>query len=89
METIDGMYDLNDTESAIQSKEAEGFEMKTLRAGAQPPPTNEADFKDLPAGELPDDFHLTLGNVPTGKEEVWSGTIYVQGKLKAAKGYRG
>ncbi|MBI4326238.1 MAG: hypothetical protein HY674_13385 [Chloroflexi bacterium] len=88
MEMIDGNYSLPETESAIQAQEAAGRELTSLRAGTSAPPTNEADFKDLPAGEMPADFHLTSGVIPKGKKKVWSGSIYVKGKRQKAKGYR-
>jgi hypothetical protein len=89
MQTIDGSYSLVETESAIQEQEAAGQELTTLKAGAATPPANEADFKDLESGEMPEDFHLTQGKIPTGKKPVWSGKIYVKGKLQSATGYRG
>src|SRR5882672_653721 len=88
MHTLDGNYSLAETESAIQAKEAAGRELTKLRVGNTNPPTNEADFNNLPGGKRPDDFKLTLQNVPVGKSQVWAGEIYVKGKVQKAKGYR-
>ena len=87
METFDGNYTLAETESAIQEQEAAGRKLTDLKKGSASPPTNEADFKNV--DDVPDDFHLTLGKIPSGKKEAWSGSIYVEGKSKSAKGYRG
>jgi hypothetical protein len=86
-ETIDGTMTLEDQESAIQFKEAKGYELKSLKAAAGNPPTNEAEFKKLD-DDLPDLFKLVQGAVPDDKEEVWSGTIYVEGKKQKAAGFR-
>jgi len=85
-ETIDGNNTLSQTESAIQLKESNAFEMKELAMGEANPPTNKAKFEGV--GDIPADFHLTKGAIPAGKKEVWSGTIYVKGKQTQAKGYR-
>lgn len=85
---MDGNYSLEDTESAIQEQEASGREMTTLQAGDSNPPTNEVDFKDLDAGEMPDELHLTPGKIPPGQKQVWAGQIYISGKLQKARAYR-
>jgi hypothetical protein len=85
---MDGNYTLAETESAIQAKEAAGREMITLEAGDSDPPTNEADYKKLSAGKRPSPLHLTQTDIPAGKPEVWSGSIYVEGTLQEAKAYR-
>jgi hypothetical protein len=86
-ETIDGSQTLVEQESAIQLKEARGYRLTDLHAGAADPPTNVAEFEDLPAGH-PVRIHLVEGSVPSGEKEVWSGEIYINSSLKHATAYR-
>jgi hypothetical protein len=87
-ETIDGSLTLAEQESAIQFKEAKGYQLKSFKAGKKQPATNEAEFVKLPIGELLDLFTLVLDLVPEGEKEVWSGNIFVEGELKTAAAYR-
>lgn len=87
-ETIDGNMTLADQESAVQFKDAKGYQLQSLKAVGASPPTNEAEFEQLPDGQLPDLLKLVIGSVPVGETEVWSGTIYIEGKQKKAAAYR-
>jgi hypothetical protein len=86
-ETIDGNQTLAEQEAAIQFKEGKGYILTTLQAGTEKPPTNEAGFDRLPIGEVPDEFQLVL-KLPTGREKVWAGKIFVKGELREAAAYR-
>ncbi|MEK7674967.1 MAG: hypothetical protein AAB676_03915 [Verrucomicrobiota bacterium] len=87
-ETIDGSQPLADQESAIQFKEAKGYELTALAADETDPPMNTAEFKRLPIGQLPKRIHLTQGPVPAGGKRVWSGNIYIDGNASDALAYR-
>lgn len=87
-ETIDGDLTLAEQESCIQFKEAKGYRLRTLTAGVDDPPTNEAEFDKLPIGQLVDLIRLCVGSVPVDEEEVWNGTIYVEGEKKVVSAYR-
>ena len=83
-ETIDGSLTLAEQQSAIQFKEAKGYQLKTLKSGSKTPPTNEVEFDTLPIGQLPDLFTLVLDSVPDGEDKVWSGKIFIKGQIRQA-----
>jgi hypothetical protein len=87
-DTIDGTLPLADQESGIRFKEGKGYELTALAKGASDPPTNTAEFKRLPLGERPVRIHLVEGGVPDGETEVWTGRIYIEGKVRQAAAYR-
>ena len=87
-ETIDGKQTLPDQESAIQFKEALGFELTAFAADETNPPLNNTDFNRLPIGQQPKPIHLTKGPLPPGETEVWSGRIFMEGKLADARAFR-
>jgi len=86
-ETIDGNQPLADQESAIQFKEAKGYELTALAADEDNPPMNVAEFKRLPGGR-PKRIHLTQDPLPPGEQEVWAGRIYVEGTMSDVVAYR-
>jgi hypothetical protein len=86
-ETIDGNQSLSEQESAIQFKEATGFELTALAADESNPPTNNASFKELPTGR-PKRIHLIRGSLPEGETEVLSGNIFVDGNKTDVVAFR-
>ncbi len=82
-EYLDGNTPLADQESAIQFKEAKGFELVSLKASEDQGPANEVEFKRLPIGHRPKRIKLIEGE-STEEGVVWSGEIYVEGSKQKA-----
>lgn len=87
-ETIDGSQKIEDQESAIQFKEAKGYNLKSIAADKANAPMNLAEFDQLQIGVRPKRIHLTLPPMPTGKTPVCTGNIYVESKPADVVAYR-
>jgi len=86
--SLDGTDSLADQESAIQFKEAQGYQLTTMYVSPDGPRTNVVECDELPPGQHPKRIHFTAGPLPAGKVQVWAGKIYVSSALNDVIAFR-
>jgi hypothetical protein len=84
MYQLDGTYTLEQTNSAIEAKEAAGRELTALEGKRSRPPTNVVEFVNLPAGERPRKLSLRSGSPGVDDRPFWRGEIYIEGVKRQA-----